>query len=231
MSREEKLDKQYAQSYEKSCVLEDDLGRTRQRRPGKSQKDFEGRLNWAIERNAFLESKLDEKQSLLVSVQRLKDEARDLRQELAVRESAVDKKSAPSSPTSDLDRARSASVLYSSCPFLLVLFLLSLVHWPALTDDCGGSSLTPTARISALNIVGDLLQKVGTLESKLAASRSLVKDQAAKKSLPANGATAAKFSRALHTAYLDRGSAVNGLEHGSLTSRTVSPPGLPPLSV
>ncbi|XP_037113186.1 nuclear distribution protein nudE-like 1-B isoform X1 [Syngnathus acus] len=248
----EKLEKQYAQSYEQICVLEDDLGRTRgikeqlhksvrkleqanddleraKRATIVSLEDFEGRLDWAIERNAFLESELDEKESLLVSVQRLKDEARDLRQELAVRESAVDKKSAPSSPTSDLDRARSAGV----CPFLLVLFLLSLMHWPALTDDCGGSSLTPTARISALNIVGDLLQKVAvgglgcrsdvssrsrsrrcvmarnlfalqTLEYKLAACRSLDKDQAAKKSLLANGATAAKFSRALHTAYLDR---------------------------
>lgn len=41
-----------------------------------SLEDFEGRLNQAIERNAFLESELDEKESLLVSVQRLKDEAR-----------------------------------------------------------------------------------------------------------------------------------------------------------
>lgn len=41
-----------------------------------SLEDFESRLNQAIERNAFLESELDEKESLLVSVQRLKDEAR-----------------------------------------------------------------------------------------------------------------------------------------------------------
>lgn len=38
--------------------------------------DFEHRLNQAIERNAFLESELDEKENLLESVQRLKDEAR-----------------------------------------------------------------------------------------------------------------------------------------------------------
>lgn len=31
----------------------------------------------------------------------------------------------------------------------------------ALTNGCGSSSLTPSARISALNIVGDLLRKVG----------------------------------------------------------------------
>ena len=43
-----------------------------------SLEDFEGRLNQAIERNAFLESELDEKESLLVSVQRLKDEARGM---------------------------------------------------------------------------------------------------------------------------------------------------------
>lgn len=41
-----------------------------------SLENFEQRLNQAIERNAFLESELDEKESLLVSVQRLKDEAR-----------------------------------------------------------------------------------------------------------------------------------------------------------
>lgn len=41
-----------------------------------SLEDFEQRLNQAIERNAFLESELDEKENLLESVQRLKDEAR-----------------------------------------------------------------------------------------------------------------------------------------------------------
>lgn len=38
--------------------------------------DFEQRMNQVIERNAFLESELDEKENLLESVQRLKDEAR-----------------------------------------------------------------------------------------------------------------------------------------------------------
>lgn len=41
-----------------------------------SLEDFEARLNLAIERNAFLESELDEKEDLKVMVQRLKDEAR-----------------------------------------------------------------------------------------------------------------------------------------------------------
>lgn len=41
-----------------------------------SLEDFESRLNQAIERNAFLESELDEKEALKEMVQRLKDEAR-----------------------------------------------------------------------------------------------------------------------------------------------------------
>ena len=41
--------------------------------------DFESRMNSAIERNAFLESELDEKESLKALVQRMKDESRDLR--------------------------------------------------------------------------------------------------------------------------------------------------------
>ncbi|VDQ03747.1 unnamed protein product [Trichobilharzia regenti] len=38
----------------------------------------------AIERNAFLENELCEKEDLVVTVQRLKDETRDLHQELAI---------------------------------------------------------------------------------------------------------------------------------------------------
>ena len=61
----------------------DDLERVK-RSTLASLEDFEGRMNSAIERNAFLESELDEKESLKMSVQRLKDETRDLRSELKV---------------------------------------------------------------------------------------------------------------------------------------------------
>ncbi|XP_077590426.1 nuclear distribution protein nudE-like 1-B isoform X1 [Stigmatopora nigra] len=250
----EKLEKQYAQSYEQISTLEDDLGRTQnvkdqlnksvrkleqanddlersKRATIVSLEDFEGRLNQAIERNAFLESELDEKESLLVSVQRLKDEARDLRQELAVRDRTTERMSAPSSPTPDPDKADSA-----------VQASLSLPATPvgqngqhpfgapkaALLNGCGNSSLTPSARMSALNIVGDLLRKVGALESKLAACRSIAKDQTARK---AENGNATKFSHAIHATYFDKSGVVNGLDSGTLTSRTVSPPGLLPLRV
>lgn len=42
--------------------------------------EFESKLNEALERNAILESELDEKDELSETVQRLRDEARDLKQ-------------------------------------------------------------------------------------------------------------------------------------------------------
>ena len=41
-----------------------------------SLEEFDARLNSAIERNAFLENEREEKEELIITVQRLKDEAR-----------------------------------------------------------------------------------------------------------------------------------------------------------
>ena len=41
-----------------------------------SLEEFDARLNSAIERNAFLENELEDKEELMITVQRLKDEAR-----------------------------------------------------------------------------------------------------------------------------------------------------------
>ncbi|XP_037595523.1 nuclear distribution protein nudE-like 1 isoform X2 [Cebus imitator] len=235
----EKLEHQYAQSYKQVSVLEDDLSQTRaikeqlhkyvreleqanddleraKRATIVSLEDFEQRLNQAIERNAFLESELDEKESLLVSVQRLKDEARDLRQELAVRkrQQEVTRKSAPSSPTLDCEKMDSAVQASLSLPATPVgKGTENTFPSPkAIPNGFGTSPLTPSARISALNIVGDLLRKVGALESKLAACRNFAKDQASRKSyisgnvncgvLNGNGT---KFSRSGHTSFFDKG--------------------------
>lgn len=103
-SVKEKFEMQHSEGYRQISALEDDLAHTKaikdqlqkyireleqanddleraKRATIMSLEDFEQRLNQAIERNAFLESELDEKENLLESVQRLKDEARDLRQE------------------------------------------------------------------------------------------------------------------------------------------------------
>ena len=96
---QEKFKTQHSEGYRQISALEDDLAQTKaikdklqkyireleqanddleraKRATIMSLEDFEQRLNQAIERNAFLESELDEKENLLESVQRLKDEAR-----------------------------------------------------------------------------------------------------------------------------------------------------------
>ncbi|KAF3846272.1 hypothetical protein F7725_003350, partial [Dissostichus mawsoni] len=263
----EKLEHQHAQSYKQVSMLEDDLGQTRsikdqlnkyvreleqanddleraKRATIVSLEDFEGRLNQAIERNAFLESELDEKETLLESVQRLKDEAR-----------------APSSPTSDIDKMDSAVQASLSLPATPVGKSIEhpFITQKALSNGCNGnSSLTPSARISALNIVGDLLRKVGNTDVLSNRNRNvfmiglktdgsgvqnrrmqeLCQRQAARKNYSTdNGklinSNATKFSHSLHTTYFDK-TTVNGLDPSSLTSittsRAVSPPALLPLS-
>ncbi|XP_072312959.1 nuclear distribution protein nudE-like 1-A isoform X1 [Eucyclogobius newberryi] len=261
----DKVEQQYSQSYKQISVLEDDLGQTRgikeqlhkyvreleqsnddleraKRATIVSLETFEQRLNQAIERNAFLESELDEKESLLVSVQRLKDEARDMRQELAVRERQADttRMSAPSSPTQDnvkMDSAEQASLSLPATP--LSKGLDNVFTTTALSNGYGTNSpLTPSARISALNIVSDLLRKVGVLESKLAACRNFTKDQKARKAYALDNSNALNannnFSQSLHTSYFVK-APVNGVDSENNPAITAPPaaaaPGLVPLAV
>ncbi|TNN03337.1 hypothetical protein fugu_000366 [Takifugu bimaculatus] len=264
----DKLEQQYSQSYKQISMLEDDLGQTRsikdqlhkyvreleqsnddleraKRATIVSLENFEQRLNQAIERNAFLESELDEKESLLVSVQRLKDEARDLRQELAVRErqSDVNRMSAPSSPTQDnekMDSAVQASLSLPATPLSKGLDNAFANQTALSIAYSSNSPLTPSARISALNIVSDLLRKVGALESKLAACRNFSKDQRARKAFALdnsnvlNANTTSQTFQSFHTSYFEK-TAANGLKPGALTAITAPPaassPGLVPLAV
>ncbi|XP_053713299.1 nuclear distribution protein nudE homolog 1-B-like isoform X2 [Synchiropus splendidus] len=182
----------------------DDLERTK-RATIMSLEDFEQRMNQVIERNAFLESELDEKENLLESVQRLKDEARDLRQELAVRQ----KERRPSSSLGkDSDRAD----LLAANPVTPSKPMSSFVTPPASSirrgDGLTGTPLTTSARISALNIVGELLRKVGNLESKLASCRDFAYDTS--------------VSRQALTAGPGSPSGVEG--SGDLQSNCMSPP-------
>ncbi|KAK5851230.1 hypothetical protein PBY51_002039 [Eleginops maclovinus] len=267
-SLKERFEQQYSQSYKQISMLEDDLSQTRsikdqlhkyvreleqsnddleraKRATIVSLENFEQRMNHAIERNAFLESELDEKESLLFSVQRFKDEARDLRQELAVRERQTDvtRMSAPSSPTEDtekMDTAVQASLSLPATPMSQGLDN-AFANTTGLSNGFGNNTpLTPSARISALNIVSDLLRKVGALESKLAACRNFAKDQKARKTYTLdngnvlNGNTA-NYSQSLHTSYFDKARTANGLKPGTLTAITAPPAassqGLVPLAV
>ncbi|XP_019368365.1 PREDICTED: nuclear distribution protein nudE homolog 1 isoform X2 [Gavialis gangeticus] len=205
-SIKEKIEMQHSEGYQQISSLEEDLAQTKaikdqlqkyireleqanddleraKRATIMSLEDFEQRLNQAIERNAFLESELDEKENLLESVQRLKDEARDLRQELAVQQKQ-EKPKTPIRSTLEAERTDTAVQATLSMPSTPVVHRGPSVSLSTpgtfrrgFEDGYSGAPLTPAARISALNIVGDLLRKVGALESKLASCRNFVYDQ------------------------------------------------------
>ncbi len=198
----------------------DDLERAK-RSTIASLEDFEARMNAAIERNAFLESELDEKESLKAAVQRMKDETRDLRSELKVlttREAPDNDKSSlrmradsnrsteehnnnlgKSSPDSvkhaaeDVIGEKSAEAILEQTP------PNSSKSSPSRSSTAAsGGPLTPSARLSALNIVGDLLRKVGALELKLSSCRNIVKDPSAVTS-PTSPASAAMDTNSIPT--------------------------------
>jgi len=159
--------------------------------------EFDSRLNNAIERNAFLENELEEKEQLIITVQRLKEEGRDLKCELArgknsslnesklrleeTQTNAIDinvyKKQSPKiiDTESELNKTNSSIGLNGS------------LH--VAKTKTGGTPMTPSARISALNIVSDLLRKVGALESKLASCRNFVQEHPRNGKPPLNGVT------------------------------------------
>ena len=93
-----------------------------------SLEDFEQRLNQAIERNAFLESELDEKENLLESVQRLKDEARGQAARALVR--GLDQLSCPLPARGcPVPQCRPARPLLYICTFLGALVQGWGSHW------------------------------------------------------------------------------------------------------
>jgi len=185
--------------------INDDLERAK-RAALTSLEDFEKRLNETIERNAFLENELDEKESLKEYVQRLKEETRDLKQELKVKERPGSISGIGGGGDGNyVQRLHSVPSSGSTTPLLLSSPMIANGNITSMLRDqspmstpsrmtqsfsiettdgilgaptsLNGMHLTPNARISALNIVGDLLRKVGALESKLANCRRFSVDQ------------------------------------------------------
>lgn len=142
----------------------DDLERSK-RAAIVSLEDFESRLNQSIERNAILENELDEKEDLLVTVQRLKDEVRDLHQELAItRRQPVD-----SAPVEDGDDICLPKQAPSTGSREIPVQTDQDLFCPSSVTASSSTLLTPSVRIAALNMVNDALQKIGQLEFKLSA--------------------------------------------------------------
>jgi len=158
----------------------DDLERAK-RNVSAMVEDFEKRMNETLERNALLESELDEKETLQECIQRLKEETRDLRQEITVREiKDKDRPTVRSDLAMDIDGKDSGRI---ACQNDLRMAKVPVLPRSQTVDNGvktpsrlplathSSTPVTPSARISALNIVGDLLRKVGALETKLASCR------------------------------------------------------------
>lgn len=148
----------------------DDLERG-QRIISESVSCIETLLNQAYERNAVLESEVDEIENLRVKLQRATDEARDLKQELKVMEKVpVHKKEDDSTNENQLTNGHISNTTRTQVEIETQTSLMSPQK-----REINGNAMTPSSRVSAINLVGDLLRKVGALESKLASCRGTVR--------------------------------------------------------
>ncbi|KAG5678120.1 hypothetical protein PVAND_007819 [Polypedilum vanderplanki] len=198
----------------------DDLERTN-RVVSESVSGFEAMLNQAYEKNAILEMEVDDKEQLQVNLQRLMDEARDLKQELKIRNISIPPQindttvaNVTSTPSRNKAAALDASVstlndindsknnnslsfnassigsllnsdfsiansstqtlnestLHINDNTAISTTLNKSSEKSVLKYDCAIANSNPIAastRVSALNIVADLLKKLDNLEAKL----------------------------------------------------------------
>ncbi|XP_045526314.1 nuclear distribution protein nudE homolog 1 isoform X2 [Pieris brassicae] len=143
----------------------DDLERG-QRVISESVACIEQLLNQAYERNAVLESEVDEIENLRIKLQRANDEARDLKQELKVVEKIPTPKKEDSAPE--------VCNGHTTARTQVEIETQTSIASPQ-RREINGNAMTPSSRVSAINLVGDLLRKVGALESKLASCRGTVR--------------------------------------------------------
>jgi len=130
----------------------DDLERT-ERAAKSSLQDLENKYNKAIERNAILENELEGKNQLIVQVQRLKDELRDVNIELAIMKNKEDGEYGPP-PTSTVAAARKSTKNSHS------------------TLGKTDASLDPNS--NPVKMVQEMVGRVKSLEARLVSCRSLV---------------------------------------------------------
>ncbi|XP_043258246.1 nuclear distribution protein nudE homolog 1-A isoform X2 [Colletes gigas] len=151
-----------------------------------TEEEIEAKLNLAIEKNALLESELDEKEGLKVIVQRLMDEIRDLKQEIQVQErhQPDNDKSADRvrnhvdsnklqvelethiPPTSPIVQ-QSITPSNTTSPLKIGNRVVGGVTGNNNNNNNVNPPLAPCTRILAMNMIGDLMRKVGALENKL----------------------------------------------------------------
>ncbi|KAL0110531.1 hypothetical protein PUN28_013852 [Cardiocondyla obscurior] len=144
-----------------------------------TEEEIEAKFNLAIEKNALLESELDEKESLKVIVQRLMDEVRDLKQEIQVHERHhADNNKTSEKVRSIVDSNKLQAELESNSPASQIVTQtiaqnntttspIKIGHGMVGNNVIGNNNnnmsqpLPPCTRILAMNMIGDLMRKVG----------------------------------------------------------------------
>ncbi|XP_066593491.1 nuclear distribution protein nudE-like 1-B isoform X2 [Prorops nasuta] len=158
-----------------------------------TEEEIEAKFNLAIEKNALLESELDEKEGLKVIVQRLMDEIRDLKQEIQVQErhnsnekservrSIVDSNKVHMELESHMQTNNSISQTIN------LNNTTSQARSNGIMGNVIGNNnnnnlnppLNPSTKILAMNMIGDLMRKVGALENKLNTCRNASREDQA----------------------------------------------------
>ncbi|KAF0479042.1 ER to Golgi transport-related protein [Gigaspora margarita] len=133
----------------------DDLERT-ERAAKSSLQDLENKYNKAIERNAILENEIEGKNQLIVQVQRLKDELRDVNIELAIMKNKEDGEYGPPQTNTAAAAAAARKSTKNSHSTL------------GKTD----ASLDPNS--NPVKMVQEMVGRVKSLEARLVSCRSLV---------------------------------------------------------
>ncbi|EFN62080.1 Nuclear distribution protein nudE-like 1 [Camponotus floridanus] len=158
-----------------------------------TEEEIEAKFNLAIEKNALLESELDEKESLKVIVQRLMDEVRDLKQEIQVHERHhADNNKSAERVRNNIDSNKLQAELESNSPASQIVSQtissnntttspMKLGHGMVggvigNNNNNNSQPLPPCTRILAMNMIGDLMRKVGALENKLNTSRNAFRE-------------------------------------------------------
>jgi len=138
----------------------DDLERT-ERAAKSSLLDLENKYNKAIERNVILENELEEKNRLIVEVQRLKDELNNASIELAILKNKQDGELGPPAPSSE-PVSPPEKDFYAPPPL------------PPQSQVAPPQNFTADQNSNTVRMVQEMVGRVKSIEARLVSCRSLV---------------------------------------------------------
>ncbi|CAG8613391.1 4230_t:CDS:2 [Funneliformis caledonium] len=147
----------------------DDLERT-ERAAKSSLIDLENKYNKAIERNVILENELEGKNLLIVQVQRLKDDLRDVNIELAILKNKQDGEYGPPPPSSEPVSSPPRKEFYNPPPQPKPTIITNSQKADAMNTQV--NSIDPNS--NPVKMVQEMVGRVKSLEARLVSCRSLV---------------------------------------------------------